>query len=280
MAIVGSVTPQLPRGYDCSVLAPEDQPANGRRVALVTGSSSGIGRAEALALARTGYDVVINYSHNADGARETAVACAQFGGQTLIVQCDVGHEPSVIGMFEQITQRFGRLDVLCNNAGTSIKTLASDFEQVTVEEWDQVMGVNVRGVFLVTKHAAPLLRASDDACVVNTNSVVGARPSAQALPYVASKGALWTMTKSLAGALGPDGIRVNGVAPGWIAGDWMESMLGDNYAGLMERRARQTPLRRVVTPEDVAESVLSLVHSHKGVSGVILVIDGGFTAVT
>jgi 3-oxoacyl-[acyl-carrier protein] reductase len=252
----------------------------GRRVALVTGSSSGIGQAEAIALARAGYDVVINYSRNAHGARETAVACEDVGAQTLIVQCDVGDEPSVVAMFAQIKQRFGRLDVLCNNAGTSIKTLASDFEQVTVEEWDQVMGVNVRGVFLVTKHAAPLLRASEDACVVNTNSVVGARPSAQALPYVASKGALWTMTKSLAGALGPDGIRVNGVAPGWIQGDWMESMLGDNYASLMERRARQTPLRRVVTPEDVAESVLSLVHGHKGVSGVILVIDGGFTAVT
>jgi 3-oxoacyl-[acyl-carrier protein] reductase len=254
--------------------------STGRRVALVTGSSSGIGQAEALALARAGYDVVINYSHNADGARETAQACEQAGAQTLVVQCDVGDEPSVIGMFDQLRQRFGRLDVLCNNAGTSIKTLASDFEQVTVEEWDHVMGVNVRGVFLVTKHAAPLLRASDDACVVNTNSVVGARPSAQALPYVASKGALWTMTKSLAGALGPDGIRVNGVAPGWIAGDWMESMLGDNYTGLMERRARQTPLRRVVTAEDVAESVLSLVHGHAGVSGMILVIDGGFTAVT
>jgi 3-oxoacyl-[acyl-carrier protein] reductase len=183
-------------------------------------------------------------------------------------------------MFEQIRARFGRLDVLCNNAGTSIKTLASDFEQVTVEEWDQVMGTNVRGVFLVTKHAAPLLRASDDACIVNTNSVVGARPSAQALPYAASKGALWTMTKSLAGALGPHGVRVNGVAPGWMSGDWMERMLGDNYAGLMERRARQTPLRRVVTPEDVAQSMLSLVESNKAVSGVILVVDGGFTAVT
>lgn len=254
--------------------------SSGRPVALVTGSSSGIGRAEAVALARAGYDVVINYSHNAQGGRQTAALCAQAGAQTLVVQCDVGDEPSVIGMFDQIRQRFGRLDVLCNNAGTSITTLAQDFEHVTVEEWDHVMGVNVRGVFLVTKHAAPLLRASEDACVVNTNSVVGARPGAQALPYVASKGALWTMTKSLAGALGPHGIRVNGVAPGWMTGDWMERMLGANYDGLMERRARQTPLRRVVTPEDVAASVLSLVQSHRGVSGVILVVDGGFTAVT
>jgi 3-oxoacyl-[acyl-carrier protein] reductase len=247
---------------------------------LVTGASSGIGRAEALALARAGYDVIVNYSQNVAGAKETASACEAAGAQTLLVQCDVADEPSVEKMFGQIRERFGCLDVLCNNAGTSIKTPAAEFDQVTVEEWDHVMGVNVRGVFLVTKHAAALLRASDDACIINTNSVVGARPSAQALPYAASKGALWTMTKSLAGALGPHGVRVNGVAPGWMQGEWMERMLGDDYQALMERRARQTPLRRVVTPEDVAESVMSLVESNKAVTGAILVVDGGFTAVT
>jgi 3-oxoacyl-[acyl-carrier protein] reductase len=254
--------------------------SEGRRVALVTGSSSGIGRAEALALAGAGYDVVVNYSHNADGARATVETCEAAGAQTLSVQCDVASEADVQRMVAQIGDRFGRLDVVCNNAGTSIKTLAADFEQVTVEEWDWVMGVNVRGVFLVAKHTAPLLKASDDACMVITNSVVGARPSAQALPYAASKGAVWTITKSLAGALGPHGVRVNGIAPGWMEGEWMERMLGDNYAGLMERRARQTPLRRVVTPEDVAESAMSLIESNKAVSGVILVIDGGFTSVT
>ncbi|MBV9171250.1 MAG: SDR family oxidoreductase [Chloroflexi bacterium] len=251
-----------------------------RRVALVTGASSGIGRAEAVALARAGYAVVVNYGHNAEGAEETASLCRAEGVETLVVQCDVAGERSVMDMFQRIRERFGRLDVLCNNAGTTIKTPAAEFEQVTVEEWDHVMGVNVRGVFLVTKHAAELLRASDDACVVNTNSVVGARPGPQALPYSVSKGALWTMTKALAGALGPHGVRVNGVAPGWMQGEWMERMLEENYQGLMDRRARQTPLRRTVTPEDVAESVVSLIESNKSVTGAILVVDGGFTAVT
>ena len=163
---------------------------------------------------------------------------------------------------------------------TSITALARDFEKVTVEEWDRVFAVNVRGVFLVTKHAAPLLRQSDDAHIINTNSIVGARPGPQPLPYSVSKGALWTMTKALAGALGPDGIRVNGVAPGWMEGEWMERMLGDNYAKLMERRAKQTPLRRCVTADDVAQAVMSLIHGSKGVSGVILTVDGGFAAVT
>ena len=170
--------------------------------------------------------------------------------------------------------------MLCNNAGTSITALARDFEKVSVEDWDRVFAVNVRGVFLVTKHAAPLLRQSDDAHIINTNSIVGARPGPQPLPYSASKGALWTMTKALAGAFGRDSIRVNGVAPGWMEGEWMERMLGDNYAKLMERARSQTPLRRCVTAEDVADAVMSLIRGSKGVTGVILTVDGGFSSVT
>lgn len=251
-----------------------------KRVALITGSSSGIGRAEAIAIARAGYNVVINYSRSETEAQRTVAECEKAGAEALLVRCDVSDEQSVIAMFVAIKQRFGRLDVLCNNAGASIKTLARDFEKVTVEEWDQVFSVNVKGVFLVTKHAAPLLRQSDDACIVNTNSSVGARPGPQPLPYSASKGALWTMTKALAGALGPSGIRVNGVAPGWMSGEWMERMLGENYDKLMAARAKQTPLRRVVNAEDVAEAALSLIQGNKGVSGVIVVVDGGYAAVT
>ena len=196
------------------------------------------------------------------------------------MRADVSDESSVVALFEAIKDRFGRLDVLCNNAGASITTLARDFEKVTVDEWDWVFGVNVRGVFLVTKHAAPLLRASDDACVVNTNSIVGARPGPQPLPYSASKGALWTMTKALAGALGRSGIRVNGVAPGWMEGEWMQRMLGENYERLMGERAKATPLRRVVTPEDVAQTAMTLIDSNKAVNGAIVVVDGGFSATT
>jgi 3-oxoacyl-[acyl-carrier protein] reductase len=249
-------------------------------VALVTGASSGIGRAEAIALAKAGYDVAVNYSRSAEAAKKTAADCARAGAAVLLAPGDVSEEKSVAAMIAAVHERFGRLDVLVNNAGISIKTLARDFEQVTVEEWDRVFGVNVRGVFLVTKHAAPLLRRSENACIVNTNSVAGARPGPQPLPYSASKGALWTMTKALAGALGPSGIRVNGVAPGWMQGEWMERMLGDKYDELMAARAKQTPLRRVVTAADVAEVALNLIESNTSVSGVIVVVDGGFGAVT
>lgn len=251
-----------------------------KRVALVTGASTGIGRAEAVALAKAGYDVAINYARSADEAEKTAAACREAGADTLLVRADVAQEADVIAMIEAIREKFGRLDVLCNNAGTTTTGLAWQFEQIDVEDWDRVFGVNVRGVFLVTKHAAPLLKASDDACIVNTNSIVGARPGPQALPYSVSKGALWTMTKALAGALGRSGVRVNGVAPGWMEGDWMERMLGDNYDKLMGQRARQTPLQRVVNADDVADTVMTLVDGNKAVSGVIIVVDGGFSAVT
>ncbi|MEC7491047.1 MAG: SDR family oxidoreductase [Pseudomonadota bacterium] len=256
-------------------MAPSD-----KRVALVTGASTGIGREEAIELAKAGYNVIINYSRSGAEAEKTAAACTEAGASTLVIQADVGEEADVIRMMEAVTAEFGRLDVLCNNAGTTTNGLAWQFEQIKVEDWDRVFAVNVRGVFLVTKHAAPLLKASDDACIVNTNSIVGARPGPQALPYSVSKGALWTMTKALAGALGRAGVRVNGVAPGWMEGDWMERMLGDNYDELMGVRAKQTPLQRVVNAEDVARTVMSLVDGNKSVSGQILVVDGGFSSVT
>jgi|TARA_B100001750_G_C15364806_1_gene524145 3-oxoacyl-[acyl-carrier protein] reductase len=251
-----------------------------KRVALVTGASTGIGRAEAIALAKADYNVAINYARSTLEAEKTASLCSDVGVDTLLIQADVAEEAEVVRMIDEVKARFQRLDVLCNNAGTTTTGLAWQFEQIAVEDWDRVFNVNVRGVFLVTKHAAPLLKASDDACIVNTNSIVGARPGPQALPYSVSKGALWTMTKALAGALGRSGVRVNGVAPGWMEGDWMQRMLGENYDKLMGARAKQTPLQRVVNAQDVAQAAMSLIDGNKSVSGQILVVDGGFSSVT
>ena len=251
-----------------------------KKVALVTGASTGIGRAEVLALAKAGYDVAINYSRNAVEAEKTASLCSEAGADTLTIQADVALETDVVRMIEAVETKFKRLDVLCNNAGTTTTGLAWQFENIEVADWDRVFAVNVRGVFLVTKHAAKMLKKSQDSCIVITNSIVGARSGPQALPYSVSKGALWTMTKALAGALGRSGVRVNGVAPGWMEGDWMERMLGDNYDKLMSVRAKQTPLQKVVNAEDVAEAVMTLVNSNKSVTGQILVVDGGFSSVT
>lgn len=250
-----------------------------RAVALVTGAATGIGRSAALALARNGYHVVINYSRSEKAANTTARDAEAAGARTLVYRCDVSDDACVRTMLEATEKEFGRLDVLINNAGTTIAVEPKNLEGVTVEDWNRVFAVNVLGIFLVTRAAVPMLRQSSNGCIVNTCSIAGVRPSAQALPYAASKAAVANLTKTLANALGPE-VRVNAVAPGWMEGDWMKTMLGENYDGLMARRARYTPLKRCCTADDVAETMLNLINGNRFVTGEIIVIDGGFSSTT
>jgi 3-oxoacyl-[acyl-carrier protein] reductase len=245
---------------------------------LVTGAATGIGRSALLALSRAGYDVALNYSSSEAAARETAAEAAKSGARTLLVRCDVSDEAGVRAMLRKVEEAFGRLDVLVNNAGITAPWKPKDLETLSLEDWDRVFAVNVRGLFQVTRAAVPLLKAAKG-CIVNTASIVGLRPGPQPLPYAASKAAVVNLTKTLAWNLGPD-IRVNAVAPGWMEGDWMRRMLKDKYDELMGKRAKATPLRRVVTADDVAETIMTLVQSNRFVTGEVIVIDGGFTAST
>lgn len=258
---------------------PGEQILANKRVGLVTGAATGIGRSAAVALARAGFDVAINYSRSEAAAKETEAHARQAGAQTLLVKCDVSDETGVRAMIETIGTRFGRLDVLVNNAGITAPWKPRDLESLDLEEWDRVFAVNVRGMFQVTRAALPLLRKGERPCVVNTASIVGLRPGPQPPPYAASKAAVVNLTKTLAWNLGPE-IRVNAVAPGWMEGEWMERMLKDKYEDLMGKRAKATPLRRVVTADDVAETMMSLVESNRFVTGEVIVVDGGFASST
>ena len=251
-----------------------DKPA-----ALVTGAATGIGRAAALALAKNGYDVVINFSRSEDAAKATARDAETAGARALLYRCDVSDDAGVRAMLAAAEKQFGRLDVLINNAGTTIDVEPKNLNAVKIEEWNRVFAVNVLGLFLVTRAAAPLLKKSPNAAIVNTCSIAGLRPSAQPLPYAASKAAVANLTKTLANALGPE-IRVNAVAPGWMEGDWMKRTLAGNYDGLMARRAKYTPLQRCCTAEDVAETMMSLILGNRFVTGEIVIIDGGFSSTT
>ena len=231
-----------------------------------------------LALARAGYDVAINYSRSEAEAKDTAIEAHKAGARTLLLKCDVSEETAVRKMLREIKHAFGRLDVLINNAGTTASWKLKDLESLSLEEWDRVFAVNVRGLFQVTRAAAPLLRLNNG-CVINTASIVGLRPGPQPLPYAASKAAVVNLTKTLAWNLGPE-IRVNAVAPGWMEGDWMKRMLKDKYDELMAKRAKATPLKRVVTADDVAETMMSLIQSNCFVTGEVIVIDGGYTSST
>ena len=247
--------------------------------ALVTGAATGIGRSAAIALAKHGYNVVVNYSRSEEAAKITAREAEAAGARAILYRADVSDDAAVRAMLAATEKEFGRLDVLINNAGTTVDVEPKNFDAVTVENWNRVFAVNVLGLFLVTRAATPLLKKSPNGCIVNTCSIAGLRPSAQPLPYAASKAAVANLTKTLANALGPQ-IRVNAVAPGWIEGEWMKRTLAENYEGLMARRAKYTPLKRCCTEDDVADSMLSLILYNRFVTGEIIIVDGGFSSTT
>ncbi len=252
-----------------------------RPVALVTGAATGIGRAIVESLASGGYDVAINFSRSHIEAAETESRARMAGSErTALIRADVSDEGDVAAMIAEVERTFGgQLDLLVNNAGVTSDVPPYSFDTMAVEDFDRVFAVNVRGTFLVCKHAVRLLKAMPKACVVNTASIVGLRPGPQPLPYSASKAAIISMTRTLAGALGPT-IRVNAVAPGWLEGEWMERTLGDNYERLMDRRAKATPLKRNARVEDVGAAVLTLATQLMFTSGQTVVIDGGYSFVS
>ncbi len=264
---------------ECRVSSVEGRVSSNRKAALVTGGATGIGRSAVLALARAGYDVAINYHSSEAAARSVAAGAEKLGVGALLVKCDVSDERGVRAMLKRVGEKFGRLDALINNAGTTAAMKLRDLESLSLDEWDRVFAVNVRGLFQVTRAALPLLRMGEQPCVINTASIVGLRPGPQPLPYAASKAAIINLTKTLAYHLGPE-IRVNAVAPGWMEGDWMKRMLEDQYGEFMERRAKQTPLKRCVTADDVAETMMSLIQGNRFVTGEVVVIDGGYSSST
>ena len=246
------------------------------KAAIVTGSATGIGRSTALALAKLGCNVVINFTRSEAEAQQTVRDVESAGAAALLFPCDVSDDAGVRRMVAACEQKFHRLDVLVNAAGTTHFSAPEDLEAITDAVWNRIFNVNVRGTFLATRAAAALLKRSGDGAVVNVSSVAGLRPAAQAIPYAASKAAVVNMTVSFARVLAPQ-VRVNAVAPGWMEGRWMKAALGQQYESLMDRRAQRTPLRRVATPDDVAQTILSLVTMNDFVTGEVVVVDGGYS---
>ncbi|MCA9031697.1 MAG: SDR family NAD(P)-dependent oxidoreductase, partial [Planctomycetaceae bacterium] len=186
-----------------------------RPVALVTGSATGVGRACAVRFAKEGFDVVVNYSRSKSDAEETVQLVEAAGAKSLLIKADVSQLSEVEAMLSQIVDHFGRLDVLVNNAGMTHVVPHDDLDGMTEDKWDRILAVNVKAPFFVTRAAAPLLKKSGSAAVVNVSSVAGLAGMGSSIAYCASKGALNTMTKSLARVLAPE-VRVNAVCPGPI----------------------------------------------------------------
>jgi NAD(P)-dependent dehydrogenase (short-subunit alcohol dehydrogenase family) len=245
------------------------------KVVLVTGGTSGIGRATAVAFAREGAKVVVSGRRKAEGA-ETVTLVEKAGGQGLFVQADVSDEEQVKKLVQATVDHFGRLDIAFNNAG--IEGIAP-LTEATVAQYDQIFNINVKGVFLSLKYEIPAMLKTGGGSIVNTSSIAGTIGMPGAGIYIASKHAVNGLTKTAALEVAKQGIRVNTVSPAAIQTDMLDRFLGDEeQAKKKEYFAGMHPVGRIGKPEEIASAVLYL--SSPGASfitGHDLIVDGGFT---
>jgi 3-oxoacyl-[acyl-carrier protein] reductase len=244
-------------------------------VAIVTGSSSGVGAACARQLAERGCHVVINYSRNESGARATQAACDALGVETIVVKADVAEDADCRRMAAAAEAKWGRIDALVNNAGTTKFCPHTNLEGLSRQDFLDIYSVNTVGAYQMTRAVVPAMKRGGRGSIVNVASIAAIMGVGSSIAYAASKGALVTMTLSLARVLGPE-VRVNAVCPGFIQGEWLRDGMG---AEVYERTKRaleeSTPLRLTTTPDTVAEAILYFVAGADVVTGETLILDGG-----
>ena len=242
---------------------------------IVTGSSSGVGAATAIMLAEKGCGVVINYSRSDAAAEKVAEKCRDVGGDVVVCQANVSEDDDCRRLVDAATERFGRLDAVVNNAGTTKFVNHRDLAGLDKDDFFNIYGVNVVGPYQMSRAAESALRASGDSAIVNVSSIAGVRGVGSSMAYAASKGALITITKSLARVLGPE-IRVNCVCPGFITGEWLKDGLGaENYERAKANAEASAPLNRTCTPESVAESIIGFIDGQSIITGESIILDGG-----
>lgn len=242
-----------------------------KSVALVTGGGTGVGRATSLLLAQRGFDVIVNYSRSSIEAEQTAEEVRATGVEAIAIQADVSSREQVIAMAEQIKRQWGGLDVVVNNAATTHFIDLGNLDDVTQEVWDQILDVNLKGAYWVAQQMVPLMKDRSESAIVNVASMAGVTGAGSCLPYAASKGALMTMTKSLARGLAPQ-VRVNAVCPGVIESRWLQ-----DHPEMIEGAMKVTPLGRPSSPEDVAKAIVYLACDAEMMTGQMLQMDGGRT---
>ena len=239
-----------------------------KRVALVTGSSRGIGAAIAAALSRAGWAVCVNYLERRDKAEALAGALRAEGGEVLVRQADVADRAAVFALVEEIERALGPVSLLVNNAGIARQQQIQDIEP---ETWRRLFAVNVDGCFHCTQAVLPHMLHAHAGCIVNVSSIWGSHGASCEAAYSSTKHAIIGLTRSLSAELSPSGIRVNCVAPGVIDTDMVQVLGRETLEGL----AREIPAGRLGRPEEVARAVLALV-DNPYITGQVLTVDGGF----
>jgi 3-oxoacyl-[acyl-carrier protein] reductase len=242
--------------------------------AIVTGSGSGVGRATALALARAGCSVAVNYSRSRDAAEAVAAEAGATGVDAFAVRADVASDDDCRRLVDDAVERFGRLDVLVNNAGTTSFIPHDDLDAVTADTWQTILGVNLIGPFQMARAARRALKAGDGGHIVNVSSVAGVYGTGSSIPYCASKAGLNNLTVTLARVMGPE-VQVNAVCPGFIDGSWLQQGFGESFDAIKQAVVSRSLLGAVSTPEDIKDAIFGFLMGSKLTTGELLVVDGG-----
>lgn len=245
---------------------------NGAAV-IVTGSSSGIGAACVRRLAGKGCNVAVNYSRSAEAAEAVAKECRALGAEAIVVQADVADDADCRRLVAAAMDAWGRLDGLVNNAGTTKFCDHADLEGLSAEDFQAIYAVNVVGPYQMSRAAAAVMK---EGAIVNVASMAGVMGIGSSIAYAASKGALNTMTLSLARVLGPR-IRVNAVCPGFVQGEWLRAGFGDErYEAILRHLTETNPLGAPGRPEDMAEVAVWFLEGARTVTGEVMMVDSGF----
>lgn len=245
-----------------------------RKTAIVTGSATGVGAATALMLAGRGYDVLVNYSKSEAEAEQSAAACRNAGADVLLKRGDVARDADCRALAAAAAERWGRVDALVNNAGVTSFAGATNWDAIDPETFQRIVGVNALGTLQMIRACAPHLKAARGA-IVNVSSIAGALGVGSSVAYIASKGAVNSMTLYFARALAPD-VRVNAVCPGLITTRWFVDGIGqEGYERIKASYEAGAPLKRASTPEDVAETIVWLIEGARTVTGELVLLDSG-----
>ena len=244
-------------------------------VAIVTGGSRGVGAATAKMLYKNGWNVIITCSSSIEEAEKVAKECSNETAQVIALQADVSNDLDCKATINKAIEKWNRIDALINNAGTTKFVWDhSDLNSLDAADFQHIYAVNVVGPFQMVKASKEHLLKSANPCVVNVSSIGGIKGIGSSLAYASSKGALNSMTLSMARNLGP--IRVNAVCPGFIEGEWLKKGMGhEMYEAVKLRVQTTTPLKKTCTPESVAEVIISLIEKSELVTGQLVTVDGG-----
>lgn len=246
-----------------------------KRVAIITGSSSGIGASTARELAGRGWNVVINYSKSAQAAQKVVADCVAKGAEAVAVQGDVSSDDACKKLAQTALDKWGRIDALVNNAGSTKFVAHAKLDDLSSEDFLRIYSTNVVSAFQMTRACSAALKKSGHGAIVNVSSIAAQWGTGSSIAYAASKGALNSMTYSLARVMGPE-VRVNAVLPGYVDTPWQVNAHGaEKAAAHAQRYASHNPLNASCSPEEVAESIVWLIEGAPKTTGQMVYVDGG-----